>query len=641
MHIRLKWVLRVGILSAVALAVLFGVRLKWTPAPAITSSIVLSATAAGPVFETDVIETDATLAGMSWSGRAPSAVWVRASQDAETWTDWIPLAIDPLDGPDDGSAEGLGTRPATDPVYFGPISFLQYRVEDSTAEFTASAVRRFSAEVVETSGRGLSVRDKIVRFVSSVEFGTGSDAQGVPGTPNIIPAEAWGGPQCLAGTQPRKLPRVRKVELVVVHHAGNNSFSPGQGARDLIYSFCAYHVSTRGWWDIAYNFLIDREGNIYEGRRGSIEEQIQGGHARGFNSYSVGVAMMGNFEEAAPTQAAVDGLEEFLAWRMNMHAIPASGVVTVTSQGSNKWPEGTDVQLYRISGHRDTGLTADPGKYFYPQLPAVRAAVAAGGQPKFSLDFSDFNQIVPGTTGNLLVQAPAGANWTISAIRRMGSTVWAVSGTGPRTVSWDGAVEPGPYTIRADFGALGVFDQVIQVGNYEWPFVDDEGSYAVSELEDMWKRGITLGCDWNRYCPSDSLTRGELAALVARAMDGESSYPSYQGDYSDVAAGQFYTGPVEYLVDEGVLPGGGGPLGVELLASRALVVDMILSALGDTNYPAYQGYFSDVPEGAWFTPKIERAYDLGIALGFPDGTFGPSDSLTREEAAAFLMRGLE
>ena len=74
---------------------------------------------------------------------------------------------------------------------------------------------------------------------------------------------------------------------------------------------------------------------------------------------------------------------------------------------------------------------------------------------------------------------------------------------------------------------------------------------------------------------------------------------------------------------------------------RALVVDYILGALGVSPLSSYQGYFTDVPEGEWYTGLVERAYELGIAVGYPDGTFRPDDTLSRQEAGAFLMRGLE
>lgn len=637
----IKRTILVAVFTVAALIVVSGVHLKWTPAPAIVSSVALSGTQDGTLFESDVIQTDATIAGLSWKGNAPDAIWIRSSVDGVEWTEWIELGIQPDHGPDPGSDEAKGEKPASEPAFFGPVSYLQYRVEDTSTDFTSSAAGRFTAEVVETSGRGLSLQQKAVRLVESIELGTGSEAEGVPGTPNIISNETWGGPQCIANAQPRKLPLVHRAELAIVHHAGNNTYSSGQGARDLIYSICSYHVSSRGWWDIAYNFLVDRYGNIYEGRRGSTEEQVRGGHTAGFNSYSVGVAMLGNFELGTPTQSSVNALEDFLDWRMNMHHIPASGVVTVESLGSDKWDEGVNVEFYRIAGHRDAKHTACPGTYCYSLLPGIRTRVAASGEPKFSLDFSNFDPVVPGTPGDLLLHAPAGAPWTVTATQRLGPTVWSTSGSGPQTVTWDAPVPPGPYTITVDFGPLGINEQVIQVGNYEWPFVDDEGSYAVSEIEDMWTRNVTYGCDWDRFCPKASLTRAEIATFVARAMDGEDRYPAYAGDYSDVPSGRWYTGAIEFLVDEGVLSGGGGVFGVNELSTRVLVVDLILGALGDRNYPSYQGYFTDVPEGMWYTQKVERAYELGIALGFPDGSFQPEGYLTREEAAAFVMRGLE
>lgn len=155
----------------------------------------------------------------------------------------------------------------------------------------------------------------------------------------------------------------------------------------------------------------------------------------------------------------------------------------------------------------------------------------------------------------------------------------------------------------------------------------------------MWNRGITKGCDWNLFCPDTLLSRAQLATMIARSMADSSRWPPYRGYYSDVPPRTWYTGPIEYLVEQGVLAGGGS-FGVDYAATRALVVDIMMTAIGDRNYPSYRGYFTDVAEGDWFRLKVERAHELGIVRGYPDGTFRPHGLLTRQEAAAFLMRGL-
>ena len=329
MPIGVKRTLLIACFLAVVGFVAFGVRIEWRPAPAIVDSVALSGEAVGTTFESEVIETEATLAGMSWKGAPPDEAWIRASVDGEVWTEWTELHMAPDHGPDPGTLEAAEAKPSTDPVYFGPINYLQYRVIEDDPAFSQSAADRFRAEVVETSGRRLGLTQRLVRLVSSIEIG-GSDAEAVPSTPTIVPNETWGGPQCRSGTQPRTLPRVHRVEFAIVHHAGNNSYAAGQESMDLVYATCVYHVQSRGWWDIAYNFLVDRYGVIYEGRRGSIEDQVRGGHTAGFNSYTVGVALMGNHEEQQPTWGAINALEDFLAWRLDKHKMPVTGTVTVT-----------------------------------------------------------------------------------------------------------------------------------------------------------------------------------------------------------------------------------------------------------------------------------------------------------------------
>ena len=88
------------------------------------------------------------------------------------------------------------------------------------------------------------------------------------------------------------------IRFAVVHHtAGTNDYSPAQAAA-ILRGIELYHVKSNGWNDIGYNFLVDRYGTVYEGRAGGVDRNVIGAHALGFNTGSVGVAVMGTFTSA-------------------------------------------------------------------------------------------------------------------------------------------------------------------------------------------------------------------------------------------------------------------------------------------------------------------------------------------------------
>ncbi len=63
-----------------------------------------------------------------------------------------------------------------------------------------------------------------------------------------------------------------------------------------------YHAVNLGWCDIGYNVLVDKFGTIYEGRYGGLDKAVQGAHVGGFNSNTWGISMIGNYDQAEPTQ---------------------------------------------------------------------------------------------------------------------------------------------------------------------------------------------------------------------------------------------------------------------------------------------------------------------------------------------------
>jgi len=185
--------------------------------------------------------------------------------------------------------------------------------------------------------------------------------------PAIRPRSDWG--EALPPTGP--LTVEDEVRFLMVHHtASNNDYGPDDVV-DEIREFYDLHVGpTRGWSDVAYNFLIDRFGGIWEGRQGSLTSPIRGDATGGSQGFALLCSLIGNHVDDAPTKEATDSLARLLAWLAQRHDIDTSPGATVdfTSRGSSRWALGTAVSTRTIAGHRDMSLTTCPGSHLYSVL---------------------------------------------------------------------------------------------------------------------------------------------------------------------------------------------------------------------------------------------------------------------------------
>ena len=136
-----------------------------------------------------------------------------------------------------------------------------------------------------------------------------------------------------------------------------------------------------GWNDIGYNALVDRFGTVYEGRYGGIDRNVVGAHAKGFNTGSFGVAVMGDFRSVEPPPAAVDALVQTLAWRLDLAHVDPLSTFNAISSGNERFASGIPVFLRTIAGHRDTGLTTCPGSGSTPSFRRLRAVSQRSGFP--------------------------------------------------------------------------------------------------------------------------------------------------------------------------------------------------------------------------------------------------------------------
>ena len=107
--------------------------------------------------------------------------------------------------------------------------------------------------------------------------------------PPIIGRDVWNGGR----SKPRKAPEYGEVQVAFVHHTVTaNDYGPEESA-GIVLSICKYHRDTNGWNDLGYNFLVDRYGQVFEGREGGVDAAVIGAQAQGYNRLSTGVAIIG------------------------------------------------------------------------------------------------------------------------------------------------------------------------------------------------------------------------------------------------------------------------------------------------------------------------------------------------------------
>jgi flagellar hook assembly protein FlgD len=259
----------------------------------------------------------------------------------------------------------------------------------------------------------------------------------IAGEPPIILRLSWGADESIRRAGPRY---ADAVHFAIVHHtAGSNSYTPAQSAA-IVRGIQIYHVKGNGWDDIGYNFLVDKYGQIFEGRYGGMDRPVIGAHALGFNTGAVGVSVIGDYRSAAISAAAKASLEELLAWRLDVAHVDPLSLVSRISGGSPKFPRGVPVLLRAVSGHRDVNFTDCPGGALYAELPQIARDVAALGGPKiYAPAVSRPGESQVRFTARLSVAQP----WTVTIFGSSGAQV--AQGTGSGTTvdwTWDASAAP-------------------------------------------------------------------------------------------------------------------------------------------------------------------------------------------------------
>ncbi|MFC8599617.1 N-acetylmuramoyl-L-alanine amidase [Isoptericola sp. NPDC057191] len=309
---------------------------------------------------------DFLVAGVTWDESTPAEVTevaVRVREDGR-WTAWQSLGLD--------GVTVDGGRAGTEPIVSTGADGVQARVR--TAD--GSSPRGLQVDVVDP---GTSRADAYVGGsapASSADAGTGFEIR-----PSVVTRSAWGADESLAGRWPETS---KTLKAIYVHHtAGTNSYKESQSAA-LVRGIYAYHTKSRGWPDIGYQFLVDKFGNIFQGRKDARVDNPIGAQAGGYNTGTIGVSAMGNFDTAQPTSALLSGITKVIAWKAYQYKINAKGTTTLLTGGSTgtgtRARPGTWVRVPTVLMHRTTNETACPGRYLAAKMSSLRSAAESRRQ---------------------------------------------------------------------------------------------------------------------------------------------------------------------------------------------------------------------------------------------------------------------
>lgn len=567
----------------------------------------------------------ANLIGVSFASRDPEASGITVTARAHHPGGWgaeRAFRIEFDEAADRWEARRASPRVFTDAQWVGLADAVELTIESARG---ARPVREVRLHVINTAGdarpAGLLVR--LARAVRRIVLAR-PVAAARPAKPEIITRAGWGADESIRGQGPGLADELR---MAFVHHTTNsNSYSRKESAA-LVRGIYRYHVLGRGYSDIAYNFLVDRYGQVFEGRWGGITKPVIGAHTLGFNTGTTGIALIGTFTDASPPAAMLDALERVLAWKLDVHHLPPAGTVEMTSGGNGKYERGTEVDLARISGHRDGSPTACPGSRMYGLLPEVRDAVARIGRPKVYLPSQSALTVRPDGDGaaettTFGASFSGDVSWRLEIADRSGAIARGYKGTGTEVaITWDGDAWDGT---------------LLDTGRYSWRL---EASGEGGDARPARGKVFVVGTHPSGTVLEDASGRYVVSGPAARAVD-PIAYASRYGALEPAA-----TGPAERSwypaagTALGVRPGSlfAGPDGARYIWSGR-TLRRFATVAGDTGAePADTFTALGYREDALIA--VDQAWIDAQPPGAPveDVTVHPAGSIVRDEATGEMF----
>ncbi|KPV48801.1 N-acetylmuramoyl-L-alanine amidase, partial [Kouleothrix aurantiaca] len=255
------------------------------------------------------------------------------------------------------------------------------------------------------------------------------------GKPSVVSRVGWGSPD---GQGSRVKPYYYPVNHMVVHHTADSNSLTGseQSWADRVRAEWSFHTYSRGWGDVGYNYLIDPNGVIYEGRAGG--DDVVAFHDTA-NYGSMGVVLIGTYANVPPTQAAQDALVRLLAWKSAQKNIDPLGRSYYYGCDISSYcrPYNAGAVVLNIAGHRQVtpGHTTCPGDQALAYLPGIRDRVKRMVSDNTSTGNTGSDLVVDDGSSGFAMSPTA---WHDASCGYDGHTYWtyATDGASENSATW-------------------------------------------------------------------------------------------------------------------------------------------------------------------------------------------------------------
>ncbi|MSW39178.1 MAG: hypothetical protein F2839_05975, partial [Actinobacteria bacterium] len=390
-----------------------------------------------------------SLVGISWLGTAAESTKFQVQlRESGKWSHWYTLSHHDDHGPDAQSSEAATVRSGTDPLITSHATGIRARAVTTNGALPQRMTVRLADSNTTPQDRALlAQRNGPTANAVAVPAYVVSPQGALVARPNLITRAQWGANESWRNEDPSVGTAIMAGFL---HHtATTNSYSASEAPAQMR-SLYAYFTKGLGYKDMAYNFLVDKYGNVYEGRSGCPRAPAPGAscdgpavpavgaHTAGLNTNTFAISAIGNYHTNKPTaaQAAklVSAIAGLMAWKVAPYGVNAQAnaklVVGSDPKGKSRFNEGDLATIPTISGHRDAGKTVCPGKYLYPYLPKIREKVVALMQPavKNAAITPVAIRALDPTNVTITATVPALATWSIDVMNPAGTVVSRAEG---------------------------------------------------------------------------------------------------------------------------------------------------------------------------------------------------------------------